>query len=294
MKRFLAGAALLALAACSKPGTYTKPILHRDVPTLNVVTTFSTLNSFVDAVGGVRVHVQSLVPIGASPEDYQPTPQDVGTLSQAQLLVENGAGIEAWLQRSIGNVRNTQLHVAVMTQGIPLKNGNPHAWMDPVLAKHYVSTVRDALITLDPQHREYYFRNARAYDSKLDRLRAEIQRQVDTIPPQQRAMIVFHNAWQYYNDRFGIRTIGVIELSPGQDPNPQYIAQLIDLAKKNHVRAVFAEPEYSPKLVNALAKSAGIKTVENLYDDSIGEDKRVSNYIDMLRYDTHVIVQALK
>ena len=106
-------------------------------------------------------------------------------------------------------------------------------------------------------------------------------------------MIVFHNAWQYYDDRFGLRTIGVLELSPGQEPNPQYIARLVTLARSQHVRAVFAEPEYSPKLVHALADSAGIATVENLYDDSGGSDPRVSDYSSMLRYDTRTIVAAL-
>ena len=106
-------------------------------------------------------------------------------------------------------------------------------------------------------------------------------------------MIVFHNAWQYYDDRFGLKTIGVVELSPGQEPNPQYIAQLVTLAKGEHVRAIFAEPEYSPKLVQTLAESAGIRTVENLYDDSIGTDPRVTDYASMLRFDTATIVRAL-
>jgi ABC-type Zn uptake system ZnuABC Zn-binding protein ZnuA len=150
------------------------------------------------------------------------------------------------------------------------------------------------LVAIDPGHRAYYDANAKRYDGQLDGLRAEIARQIATIPKGRRTMIVFHNAWQYYNDRFGIRTVGVIELSPGQEPNPQYIGQLVDLAKADGVHAVFAEPEYSPKLVNALAKSAGIRTVQSLYDDSIGGNARVANYVDMLRYDTGVIVRALR
>jgi zinc transport system substrate-binding protein len=124
-------------------------------------------------------------------------------------------------------------------------------------------------------------------------LEADIAAKIKTIPVDARAMIVFHNAWQYYDDRFGLRTIGIIELSPGQEPNPQYIANLITLARRNHVRAVFAEPEYSPKLVQALAESAGIATVESLYDDSIGVDPRALDYSSMLRYDTSTIVTAL-
>src|SRR5581483_695248 len=115
-----------------------------------------------------------------------------------------------------------------------------------------------------------YESRAQAYNVGLNALRREIARQIVTIPKDRRTMIVFHNAWQYYNDRFGIRTVGVIELSPGQEPSPKYIADLVLLAKKERVRAVFGEPEYNPKLVQALAQSAGITTVESLYDDSIG------------------------
>lgn len=284
--------ALGALAACS--GQSAHPAPQASGGRIPVVTTFSTLNSFVEAVGGSRVSVQNLVPIGASPEDYQPAPQDIATLNAARVLFENGDGIEAWLQHTIANVSNPHLKIVIFTQGLPEKGVNPHMWMDPVLAKQYVLKVRDAFSEIDPQHRAYYARNAAAYNAKLDALRQWIAARIATIPPAHRTMIVFHNAWQYYDDRFGLRTIGVIELSPGQEPNPQYIAHLVDLARKNHVRAVFAEPEYSPKLVDALAKSAGIKTEEDLYDDSIGADPRVKNYIDMMRYDTNTIVKALR
>jgi manganese/iron transport system substrate-binding protein len=261
---------------------------------IKVVTTFSTLNSFVEGVGGDRVQVQNLVPVGASPENYQPSPQDIATLSGAQLVVENGAGIEAWLQHTIASAGNTNAQLLVLSDGLPKIDHNPHLWMDPVLARAYVGKIRDALVRLDPAHKSEFERNARAYDAQLASLQKWIALQVATIPPQQRAMIVFHNAWDYYNRRFGIVTVGVIELSPGQDPNPAYIGQLVDLARTHHVRAVFSEPEYSPKLAQTLAKSAGIHIVSNLYDDSIGNDARVHDYTSMLRYDTGVIVQALK
>jgi manganese/iron transport system substrate-binding protein len=122
----------------------------------------------------------------------------------------------------------------------------------------------------------------------------DIRRKIETIPPSHRYMIVFHNAWQYYNDRFGITTLGFVERNPGQEPNPAQIAELIDLAKRHGVRAVFSEPEYSPKLLSTIAQGAGIKVIENLYDDSVGTDPRVANYIDMLTYDTNVIVRSLR
>ena len=269
----------------ASPGSAAAPVA--------VLTTISTFNSFVTAVGGTRVRVESLVPVGVSPEDYQPTPADIARLHGAQLLIENGLGLEAWLARTIENARNPNLRLVVASDGLPAKGGNPHLWMDPELARGYVRAIRDALARIDPADRALFARNAQAYDRQLLGLEREIAKRIATIPPASRTMIVFHNAWQYYDDRFGLRTLGVIELAPGQEPNPSYVAGLVRLARANHVRAVFAEPEYSPKLIQTLAESAGIKTIENLYDDSIGTDPRVHDYPSMLRYDTGVIVKAL-
>ena len=207
------------------------------------------------------------------------------------MLVENGAGLETWLDRLLRDAGARDLHVVVCADGLPVKNLNPHLWMDPVLAKQYVLKIRDALIAVDPAHAAEYRRNAASYNARLDELIEQIRKQIATIPPSHRYMIVFHNAWQYYNDRFGIATLGFVERNPGQEPNPQQIAQLIDLAKQHHVHGVFSEPEYSPKLLYSIAQGAGIKVVENLYDDSVGTDPRVANYIAMLTYDTDVIVQ---
>ena len=300
MKQLFSIAALALVAGCASTSSavsfdklrMTSRQAHHD--TVNIVTTFSTLNSFVEGVGGKYVTVNNLVPVGASPETYQPTPQDIAKLADAQLLVENGTGIEVWLQHTIANAGNAKLRTITLSDGLKHIDHNPHLWMDPVLARAYVGKIRDALIAIDPANKVAYERNASAYDAQLAALQRDIAKQIATIPAQQRTMIVFHNAWQYYNERFGIRTVGVIELAPGQEPNPSYIGTLVDLARKYHVRAVFSEPEYSPKIAQTLAKSAGIRTVSDLYDDSISNNPKVHDYISMLHYDTNEIVQALK
>ena len=295
MSRIVALVLALLVAGCAqKASTGSAALRQAQRDTIHVVTTFSTLNSFVQGVGGDRVQVQNLVPVGASPENYQPSPQDIAVLSQARLVVENGAGIDMWLRHMIQSVGDANMRELVLSDGLPVVDHNPHLWMDPVLAQAYVGKMRDALVQIDPAHKVDYERNARAYNARLSALQHWISGQITTIPPQQRAMIIFHNAFDYYDRRFGIQNVGVIELSPGQDPNPAYISQLVDLARSHHVRAVFSEPEYSPKLAQTLAKSAGIQVVSNLYDDSIGTDPRVGNYIDMMRYDTGVIVKALR
>lgn len=290
LPKILAVTLLVGCASARSTNQTSKPYMGR----YTVVTTISTLNSFVIGVGGERVTVRNLVPVGASPETYAPTPADIALLRSAALVVQNGAGLETWLARTLENAKNPRLARVICTDGLPVKGGNPHLWMDPVLAQRYVDKIRSSLSRVDPTHKSEYAARASQYNARLAELTRSIQRQIDTIPPPARNMIVFHNAWQYYNDRFGLRTIGVLELSPGQEPNPQYIGQLVQLARQNHVRAVFAEPEYSPKLIQTLAQSAGIKTVENLYDDSVGNTPGIRDYIEMLEHDTDVIVKALR
>jgi len=282
--------AIALLAACDHGGSAVGT--HGGKPI--VITTMSTLASLIQMVTGPRLEVVNLVPVGSSPEDYQPTPQDVYRLRAARLLIENGAGLETWIEHLIEGAKNDRLAIVVCADGLPIKDGNPHLWMDPVLAAKYLVKIEAAVERFDPRGRAVYRANLRRSRARLAALDRSVRAKIATIPPQNRTMIVFHNAWQYYNDRYGLRTIGAIELSPGQEPNPRYLAGLIGLAKQFRVRAVFAEPEYSPKLARMLAENAGIKVVTDLYDDSLGADPRIGDYVSMISYDTDVIVGALK
>ena len=110
----------------------------------------------MQGVGGEYVSVKNIVPIGASPETFAPAPQDVATVADADVLVENGAGLETWLDRLLRDAGKPGLRVVVCAQGLPVKNLNPHLWMDPVFAKQYVAKIRDALIAADPAHSDAY------------------------------------------------------------------------------------------------------------------------------------------
>jgi ABC-type Zn uptake system ZnuABC Zn-binding protein ZnuA len=289
----MAVVATTLLVACSSSGG-ARSGNHASSPgPIAVATTISTLNSFVEGVGGKYITVQSIVPIGASPETYQPTPQSIAMVSNARLVIENGAGLETWLH---GILQDAKAGVPVIdcSLGLHVIGSNPHLWMDPVNAKHYVARIRDALISLDPAHRADYTRNAAAYDRRLDALTAWIRAQLAPIPKSRRVLIVFHNAWQYFDDRFGIKTLGIIEVAPGQEPNPQDFGHVVDLARKYRVGAIFGEPEYSPKLAEAIAHDAGVPVVTDLYDDSIGTKPEVNNYISMLRYDTRKLVKSMQ
>jgi|SRR5579884_247766 len=285
-----AAAALVcvALAACSHGGG------ERAAGPIRVLATTSTLASIAQGAAGTSVLVGSLVPVGVSPEEYQPSPQDIAKLRDADVLVENGAGLETWLASTVRNAGNPKLRIVDCSVGLPRIDENPHLWMDPVLARAYVARIRDALVAADAAHAASYRDAARAYDAQLAALTVRTRAKIATIPPSRRTMIVFHEAFDYYARRFGLRVAGAIEPVAGAEPNPTHVAQLVALARAAHVPAVFAEHEYNDKLARTLAASAGGLRVAFLYDDSLGTDPAVSSYVGMIDTDTDTIVDALR
>ena len=268
--------------------------------------------ALVKSVGGSKVDVRSLVPVGASVETYEPAPADLVTLSRARLLVENGAGLEQWMAKLL-RTTDGRLKTLVLSDGllssrtsVAQKPGtstaqsavsravNPHLWLDPIYAQVYISKIASALTSVQPRDAAYFEAGRRRENERLRALDVWIKSQIKLIPPKQRAMICFHDAWYYFDRRYGIRDVGAIETSPGQEPSAGYFAELVSLAKRNDVRAIFAEPQFSPKLAHELAQSAGIKTVTSLYDDTVGERANLATYEQIMRFNVSTIVQALR
>lgn len=283
----LALAATLALPVCAAPAA------SAPAGELQVLATTTLLASLAAPVARGRATVTSLMPVGASPETYEPTAADVVRAHNAGLIVENGAGLEAWLGPLL---RNGAEHVPLVdaSAGLTIVDANPHLWLDPLNAEHYVARIRDGMIAADPDGAAVYRANAAAFEVQLAALATRIRARIATIPPANRNMIVFHNAWLYFDRRYGLHTLGEIEEVPGSEPSAQHIAQLVDAARAAHVRAIFAEPEYNAQLVYAVARSAGIPHVAVLYDDSVGTSPQTRDYISMLDTDAATIVGALK
>jgi zinc/manganese transport system substrate-binding protein len=268
---------------------------------LLVVATTSTLASLVKSVGGDAADVHWLVPIGASPETYEPVPKDLVEISHAAVIIENGSGLEAWLAKLLSEA-SPRARIVILSDSLPQAiahpNGNeyanPHFWLDPLYAMAYVDAIEGALAAADPVHARYYHTNATAERKRLAALDVWIRRQIATIPPARRAMIADHDAWYYFDRRYGIDDAGAIEKSPGKEPSAADLVALIAQAKTHNVHAIFAEPEFSPRLAKQLADAANITTVTDLYDDSLGTAPGLNSYEGMMRHDVTTLVQALK
>jgi ABC-type Zn uptake system ZnuABC Zn-binding protein ZnuA len=256
-------------------------------------------------VGGDRLtSVQSIVPAGVDVEDYNPKPEDMQAVAHANLLVMNGLALDRWVPKLV-QAANPDVSTLILSEGLPVlgagasenpdiaQYGNPHFWLDPQYAKVYVQRIHDQLVAMDPEGAATYDANTAAYLAQLDELDAWIQEQVATIPPGSRKLVTFHEAYPYFAERYGFQLIGVITPSPGQEPSAGELAQLVGQVKAAHVKAVFSEAQFSPRLTQALAQEAGIQeVVTDLYNDSLG-DPPADSYLGMMRYNVQRIVQAL-
>jgi len=270
-------------------------------PKLSVVTSTTVFADMVANVGGDLVTVQSLVPANGDVHTYSPKPSDIQALSGARLVVMNGLGLDDWLTKTIEAVAN---HAPVVQLGVDLTGvsylageqasgpPNPHLWMNVSYAQLYVGRIATALKQADPAHAAEYDTQAAAYRADLGELDTYVKGQIGSIPAGNRRFVAFHDAFPYYARAYGLEIVGVAVEAPGQDPSAAYTAELIDAIRAAHVKAIFSEAQFPPKLVEQLAQETGASVVAELYDDAIG-DPPITSYEAIIRWDTDQFVKAL-
>ncbi len=296
----------LAAAACSPPPSAVSGATG--APGLKVLAVESFLADLTRNVAGDRAQVSSLIPPGVDPHAFEPSPQDVAKIAGSRLLVVNGAGLESWLEKTLQNAGDQGVVITASqgltprhpTSGEPADPGgssDPHFWLDPTLAVRYVENIRDGLAKADPAGADTYRSNAEAYIAKLNELDAWIKTQVDRVPPARRLLVTNHESFGYYADRYGFTIVGTVipSLSTEASPSAQQVAQLVETIKRTGAPAIFLETGTNPQLADQIGSETGVRVISDLYTHSVsGPTGPTPTYIDMLRYDTTQIVNALK
>ncbi len=279
----------------------------------NVLAVESFLADIAQNVAGDRLKVASLIPLGTDPHAFEPTPIDVAKVTNSDLLIVNGAGLEEFLEPMLKNPGGIRL-VAEASAGLDGRNphedeegehaqeehaheGDPHFWLDPTNVVKYAENIRDALIKVDPEGSSVYAANAQSYTARLRELDGWIAEQVKVLPQEQRLLVTNHESLGYFADRYGFKVVGTVvpSVGTGASPSAQQMAQLIEHIKKTGARAIFLETGTNPQLAERIAQETGIKVVTQLDTHSLtphgGES---STYLDMMRHNTRAIVEALR
>ncbi|MGI6468252.1 MAG: metal ABC transporter substrate-binding protein [Syntrophomonadaceae bacterium] len=223
--------------------------------------------------------------------DYQLSPGDMQKLQGADLLVINGAGMEAFMDKIIAQYPH--IPVVEATQGLDLivHEGeiNPHLWVSPEGAKQEVENIVRQLTALDPQHSDAYARNGLAYVEKISQLQAEMHQLLDNAP--KRNIATFHDAFAYFAREFDLQVVAVVEREPGSEPSAGELAQIITQIKNKKVAAVFAEPQYPEAVAQTIARESGVAVYALEPAVSGPEDKDA--YLRIMRQNLEVLREAL-
>lgn len=311
----LAGA--LALAACGSPrpapvaatpgpdtpATVLPTIFLPPGERLKVLATTSILADVVAAVGGDRLQVSALVPAGVDPHAFEPAPQDVRHVAEAQVVVQNGLGLEAFVQPLLQQA-GRDVPLIDLAAGIePLAAGggehgawDPHLWLDPRNVITWTRTLEAALSAIDAEGASGYRLRAEAFRAELTTLDAELEATFAAIPAAQRMLVTDHEEFAYFARRYGFTVVGTVIPAPSAagEPSALELAALETAIRHLGVPAVFVSSVVSPSLARQVAGDTGVRLV-SLYAHSLtGADGPAPTYLEMMRHDARLIVEALR
>ncbi len=252
---------------------------------LQVVTTFLPITQFTKAVAGDRAEVNQLLPPQIGPHDYQAKPEDVQRLVKADVLVQNGLGVEEFVEDLVQNAGNANLKVIDSSRGVQAittesiadnahkhshgaegksEGGhehdhgefNPHIWLDPKRAVRQVENIRDGLIAADPEGKEIYTANAAAYIQRLQALDAENTKMLQ--PFVGKTFVAFHDFAPYFAQSYGLKAEFLVDLPEG-NPAPSDVKRVMDAVKLSDLKAILTEPQTGKDAFAALAKDLNVK-----------------------------------
>lgn len=251
----------MSIAGCSSSQT----TMEKDNSKVQVFVSILPQAYFTEKIGGEYVQVSVLIPPGADPHTYEPTPQQMKDLARADLYLKLGTieFEELWMNR-ITDV-NPEMPVIDTSQSISLIEEDPHIWLSPALAKQQAHSIYQALSEVDAAHQSDYQDNLQAFLAEMDQLDQDIKEQLKTI--KHRELLVFHPTWRYFCEDYGLQEIAIEK--DGKEPTAQEMAQIINDAKQKGIRAVIASPQHSTHEAEAIAHDLGgeVITVDPLARD---------------------------
>jgi len=305
MRRIVTTIVLLLAVGAGLPGAAVE-----GADKVRVVTTIPDLKSLTEAVGGDLVDVESLMRGTQNLHEAEVRPSMMLKLRRAQLLVENGAELDAWVDVAVQGANNGEIvrggrGRVEAGRGVPLlevpsarvdrsmgdvhPGGNPHFSLDPGLAPIITQNILDGLARVAPQHRAAFERNRAAFLSRLDEHMGRWTKLME--PVRGAKVVVYHPDFIYFLTRFGLVQLGTVEDRPGIPPSPQHLVTLIRQMKEQGVKALLVEPWNDVRLANRVAEEAGAKAY--VMASAVGAVKGADNYIAAIDYNVTTLVKAL-
>lgn len=267
---FVMMAIVVSLGSCTSNAPVTTPASSQKK--MQVVTTFIPITDFTKAVAGDRAQVTQLLPTNVGPHDFQAKPDDARKLAKADVLVENGLGLEAFLDDLVKNAGNANLKVIDSSKGAQTISTaafegksqdrakqvelNPHIWLDPKRAIQQVENIRDGLIAADPTGKTVYTANAAAYIIKLQQLDREFTQKLQ--PFAGKTFVTYHDFAPYFAQSYNLKAQFLVGI-PEENASPADVKRVINSAQNSKLKTLLTEPQAVGNPFSALAKDLNVR-----------------------------------
>lgn len=267
-----------------------------------VLTTFTVLADMTKNVAGKYADVSSLTKPGTEIHGYEPTPGDVARMQNADIVLDNGMGLEKWADKLYQNVPDVP-HVTLTEKITPLpiaegpyKNKpNPHAWMSPANALKYVDAIAAALAKIDAKNAAGYNDNAAAYKRQIEAVDAKLRHGLSEVPANKRYLVTCEGAFTYLIKDYGLKELYLWPINADAQGTPQQILNVVEAVRSSGVSSVFCESTVSAKAQQQVAKETGAHFGGVFYVDSLSGSKGPTpTYLRLLQYNTDVFLKGIK
>ena len=319
----------LILSGCGNTETVNKSDDQKDEKTLTVYTTIYPLEDFTKKIGGEFVEVQSIYPPNVDAHNYEPSTKEMTTLADSDLFIYTGAGIEGFAEKATEALKKEDVQIVKAAEGIDLlesshsaeehhddENGHseenehaeseahveeghdhgdldPHVWLDPVLSIDLANNIKNSLSELMPEHATEFETNFNQLKNELEKLDQEFTTTIES--SKTKNLLVSHDAYGYWEKRYGIETIAITGLSPTQEPSQKELQTIIEESTEHNIHYVIFEQNVSPKIAKIIQEEIGAKslTLHNLEAVTEENIKQKDDYFSIMRRNLETIKTVL-
>ncbi|WP_017380434.1 metal ABC transporter solute-binding protein, Zn/Mn family [Paenisporosarcina sp. TG-14] len=296
---------LLVISACGREDENAEKDPNEKI---QVIATYSIVYDIVKNVGGDRVEIHTLAPVGSNPHEYDPLPKDVQLTTDADAVFYNGLNLEAgnsWFEKLLltANKGEKDSPVFLMSEGVQPKylttkgkesEVDPHAWLDIRNGIKYAENARDGLIKVDPEHADVYEKNTQAYIEKLETLHQESVTRYNEIPKAQRLLITSEGAFKYFSEAYDFEAAYIWEINSENQGSPEQVKSVVDFINTKKDAVLFVETSIDPRSMETVSAETGVPIYGKVFTDSIGKPGEDGDtYIKMMEWNIDTIFKGL-
>ncbi|MFJ7826708.1 metal ABC transporter substrate-binding protein [Psychrobacillus sp. NPDC096623] len=296
---------VLVIAACGKEDVNAA---NDNNDKIQAIATYSIIYDIVKNVGGDRVEVHTLAPVGSNPHEYDPLPKDVQLTTDADVVFYNGLNLEggnSWFEKLLLTAGKAGIDAPVyrLSEGVKPKylttkgkesEEDPHAWLDVRNGIKYAENVKKGLIKVDPEHAEVYEKNAKEYILKLEKLHQEAVNRFSDIPQEKRLLITSEGAFKYFSEAYGFEAAYIWEINAENQGSPDQVKAVVDFIRSKTSPVLFVETSLDPRSMEMVSNETGVPIFGKIFTDSIGKPGEDGDtYIKMMEWNINIILSGL-